>query len=132
MPRGQVVAVMKSLGFQPQGRHFIHPDTDFLVEFPTGPLMVGEERVERVVERSLATGKLRLLSPTDCVKDRLAAYFHWNDKQALEQALLVATDQKIDLSDVRRWSKGEASEEAFDVFRQLLSERTITKKRKGR
>ena len=31
---------------------------------------------------------LKLLSPTDCVKDRLAAYYHWNDRQSLEQAIL--------------------------------------------
>ncbi|MDI6740798.1 MAG: hypothetical protein QME74_10605 [Candidatus Edwardsbacteria bacterium] len=45
----------------------------------------------------LPTGRLHLLSPTDCVKDRLAAYFHWNDRQSLEQAGLVADNRKIDI-----------------------------------
>ena len=30
------------------------------------------------------------MTPTDSVKDRLAAYYHWNDQQALEQAIMVA------------------------------------------
>lgn len=120
VPRRRVVEAMKAIGFEPEGRYFIHPDTQLFVEFPTGPLMVGDERVERVNIRDTSSGQLRLLSPTDCVKDRLAAYFHWNDRQALEQAVLVANAQAIDLDDVRRWSKAEGSVAKFHVFRNRL------------
>jgi hypothetical protein len=61
-----------------------------------------------------------LLSPTDCVKDRLAAFFHWNDRQSLEQAVLVGKAQKIDMDDVGGWSKSEGNEEKFRVFEQRL------------
>ena len=47
--------------------------------------MIGDQRIEKVTQRKTAAGKLRLLSPTDRVKDRLAAFFHWNDRQSLEQ-----------------------------------------------
>ena len=90
VPRRKIRDALKHIGFEAQGRHFVHPEAVFFVEFPTGPLMVGDQRVEKVSERNTPAGKLRLLSPTDCVKDRLAAFFHWNDRQALEQALLVA------------------------------------------
>ena len=83
--------------------------------------MVGGQRIEHVTERTTPSGKLRLLSPTDCVKDRLAAFFHWNDRQSLEQALLVAQAQQIDLEDIRRWSKSEANDAKFEVFEQRLS-----------
>jgi hypothetical protein len=82
--------------------------------------MVGDERVERVTERKTVAGTLRLLSPTDCVKDRLAASFHWNDRQSLEQAILVAQAQQIDLEDVRRWSSAEGNDTKFRVFEQSL------------
>lgn len=118
--RRRIIAAMRTLGFQPEARYFIHPDTQLFVEFPTGPLMVGDQRVERVSVRETPAGRLQLLSPTDCVKDRLAAYFHWNDRQALEQAVLVATAQKIDLEDVRRWSQAEGSADRFDIFRKRL------------
>ncbi len=45
--------VLKRLGFEPTGRHFAHPETTVFVEFPTGPLMIGGQRVERVSERSV-------------------------------------------------------------------------------
>jgi hypothetical protein len=120
VPRRKIREVLKGLGFYEKGRHFMHPATKVFVEFPTGPLTVGDQRIERVAERKTPAGTLRLLTPTDCVKDRLAAYFHWNDRQSLEQALLVAHAQKIDLDDVRRWSKGERNEAKFREFKKRL------------
>ena len=49
----------------------------------------------QVSEISLETGTLLLLSPTDCVKDRLAAYFFWNDRLSLAQALGVAARNAV-------------------------------------
>jgi hypothetical protein len=123
VPRSKIQRVLSELGFLPQGRHFVHPDTELFIEFPTGPLMVGDQRVERVSERKTRAGILRLLSPTDCVKDRLAAYYHWNDRQSLEQAILVAVSQRIVQAEVQRWSQSEGQEEKFRHFQQALKER---------
>ena len=132
-PPRAVVRVLTALGFERKGRHFVHRDTPFFVEFPTGPLMVGDERVEQVAERATSAGVLRLLSPTDCVKDRLAAFFHWNDQQALEQALLVAMAQKVDLDDVRRWANAERNESKYRSFqRRLRGANRAARKGRGR
>ncbi len=121
VPRFKVAAALKSLGFMAtKRRHFVHPDTKLFVEFPTGPLMVGMQRVEHVSRRKTPAGNLRLLSPTDCVKDRLAAFFHWGDRQALAQAVLVATAQQVDLNDLRDWSRAEEGEEDFRAFEEEL------------
>lgn len=130
VPRKKVQDVLSALGFSESGRHFVHPDTTFFVEFPTGPLMVGDERVQRASRRKTKSGTLRLLTPTDCVKDRLAAFFHWNDRQSLDQALLVAKAQRINLADIRRWSKGEANEKKFQVFEQSLRKQKRTKRQR--
>jgi hypothetical protein len=118
--RARVRAAMKSIGFEEDGRHFVHPDTKFFVEFPTGPLAIGNERIERASELNTVIGRLRLLTPTDCVKDRLAAFYHWKDRPSLEQALLVARDQTIDLNEVRRWSIREGHEAKFIEFERRL------------
>ena len=107
VPPRKLDAALRSIGFVKAGRRYAHPETPFYVEFPPGPLMVGNERVDDAAERDAGTGRLRLLTPTDCVKDRLAAFFHWDDRQALEQAALVATCESIDLSQVRRWAADE-------------------------
>lgn len=54
----------------------MHPDTAWFLEFPTGPLAVGDAPVRELNEVATDTGVLVLLTPTDCIKDRLAAWFH--------------------------------------------------------
>src|SRR5438067_13856408 len=56
VPRRRIRGVLSKLGFEEKGRHFIHPEVNFIVEFPTGPLMVGDQRVERVSERDTPAG----------------------------------------------------------------------------
>ena len=123
--RSKIRKAMQEIGFIEEGRHFIHPDTDYFVEFPAGPLSVGEEPVKKVDELKFATGILRIISPTDCVKDRLAGYYHWNDMQSLEQAILVAQARKIDLKEVERWSKVERKLKEFKRFKARLSKNEI-------
>jgi hypothetical protein len=116
----KIKAEMKGIGFHQKGRHFEHPETPFLVEFVASPLSVGNEPVSAIDEIKLPTGLLKIISPTDCVKDRLAAYFHWDDWQSLDQALLVARSKKISTKEIERWSKAEKMMEKFKVFRNRL------------
>lgn len=119
--RREIREAMRAIGFREEGRHFTHPESDFFVEFPAGPLAVGEEPVKRIEEITLETGILRLISATDCVKDRLTAYYHWNDKQCLEQAALVAQAKEIDLDEVERWSEVEGKLDEFEGIRHRLA-----------
>lgn len=118
--RSKIKSAMESIGFEEKGRYFINPETQFFVDFPDGPLSVGEEPVKEVSEFELATGTLRVLSPTDCVKDRLCAFYFWNDQQGLAQAILVAKSQKIDLQEIKRWSKVENKENEFEIFKKRI------------
>src|SRR5918996_743699 len=102
--RRKIRDTMMAIGFYEEGRYFRHTDSQFFVEFPPGPLAIGEEPVKQIVEKKLSTGTLKIISPTDCVKDRLAAYYHWSDQQSLAQAILVAQQHKINVDEIRRWS----------------------------
>lgn len=115
--RSKIKSVMEKMGFQEQGRYFVNPETPFLVEFPDGPLSVGEEAVKEVSEFELATGTLLVVSATDCVKDRLCAFYFWNDQQGLAQAVLVAESQNVDLKEIKRWSKAEGKEREYEIFK---------------
>ena len=119
-PRKKIVASLRGIGFQEKSRYFIHPDTPFFVDFPSGPLAIGDEPVREVVQIEFATGSLRLLSATDCVKDRLSNYYHWKDRQCLDQAVMVATDTQVDMEEIERWSRHEGMAEEFERIRPLL------------
>lgn len=118
--RHQLKRALSSIRFTEKDRYFVHPDTQFFIEFPTGPLMVGDERIESVAHIETETGCLRLLSPTDCVKDRLAAFFFWADREALGQALLVAQHRSVDVNNIKRWARREGRRSELDEFLEML------------
>ena len=67
---------------------------------------------------------LRLLSPTDSVKDRLAGYIHWKSRANFDQALLICQRQRsrVDLNAVRDWCVGERGLAAFEELEARLAE----------
>jgi len=48
----------------------------------------------------------------------LAAYYHWNDRQSLEVALMVCEKKEINIAEVQRWSVNEGMEEKFNFFKE--------------
>ena len=79
--------VLEPLGFQvsADGRHFMHEPSGWLVEFPPGPLAFGDTMVNSadVPILNTAYGQVRVITPTQSLMDRLAAYFHWNQQRTL-------------------------------------------------
>jgi hypothetical protein len=118
--RSKLREVLSEIGFSEKSRYFQHPETQVIIEFPSGPLSVGEEPVKEIIRMELATGTLRIISPTDCIKDRLAAYYHWHDRQCLDQAILVAQAQDIDLAEIEGWSRREGKIREFRQIRKFL------------
>jgi hypothetical protein len=114
--RNKIKAAMEEIGFHEKNRYFTHPDTQHIIEFPSGPLSAGGEPIKHINEIRYTTGILRVISPTDCVKDRLAAYYFWDDQQSLAQAILVALHNRINISEIKRWSQAEGKIEKFKIF----------------
>lgn len=93
-------------------RQFEHPDTDYYVEFPPGPLAFGEMVVADDAATTLETefGPLRIVTSTQSVMDRLAAYMHWKDHQAFDQATMVARRNDIDWPALEEWARREGAD----------------------
>ena len=125
----KIAAAIASLGLRREGRMFSHPETPLFVEFPAGPLAIGDELIREtdVGERRTPAGTIRLLTPTQCVMDRLAAYFHWNDRQSLDQAVMVASSQEISLAKLHAWARREGASDKLRKFKQELATRKRTK-----
>lgn len=116
--RRKLKAVLAQIGFSERDRYFRHPETGFFLEFPSGPLAVGSEPPGELRVLTFSTGEVVALSPTDCVKDRLAAFFHWSDLECFEQALLVAKTAEVDLAEIERWAIQEGQEDKFARFKE--------------
>lgn len=108
---------MEQIGFSGKGRHFRHPESKFPVEFLPGPLAFGDEEVAKIDEIELSTGMIKIISPTDCVKDRLAHFYHWGDRQCLQQAIMVAETRDVDMDDIAAWSSKEGKAKELAEFK---------------
>ncbi len=111
---------LSPLGFTREGRIFFHPTCPYMLDFVNPPIAIGNQPITEFNQIKTANGQLKLVTPTDCLKDRLAGYFHWNDQQCLEQALMVARANPVDLKEVRRWANGEQADAMFSHFESLL------------
>jgi hypothetical protein len=118
--RSKLVNLLKGIGFSYRTRFFFHSESQFIVEFPKGPPSLGKEPISKINKLTFSTGTLRIISPTDCVKDRLANYFYFNDYQSLEQAILVAHSTEIDINEIERWCINEGKlKEYLDIKHQF-------------
>ncbi len=104
-----IAPVLESLGFQLKNRCFVHPATRFIVEFPPGPLAFGNRYVDNDQATTLETehGPVRIITPTQCVMDRLSWFVHGGDLQSRDQALMVARRHQIDWDELFAWSRKE-------------------------
>lgn len=129
-------SALEPLGFVHTGRPrmsvFDHPKTRWYLEFPPAPISFGGTYVDpsECVLIDTGVGKLRIISPTHSVMDRLTAAAAWNEPQSLEQALLVADLQreKIDWEQLDAFVVGEGirdDKEVLEFYKTV--ERTLPK-----
>jgi len=123
-PIRKITPVLKELGFKNTGsRLFENPKCRFLIDFPAPPVSVGDERpVAEFNYLNTQFGTICLLTPTDCIKDRLAAYFFWNDNQSFNQAVLVAKTNKISFHEIKKWAERLDELEKYEIFKKKCSE----------
>ncbi|WP_227021317.1 hypothetical protein [Oceaniferula marina] len=116
---------LEGLGFRTgKGRYYEHPLCKHLVvEFPKGPVELGEEHPVIADEIEYQGKTIRLLSPTDCVKDRLASYIHWGTRDCFDQAVLVCQRQseRVDLENLRKWCDSEGGSYAYEELLKQLA-----------
>jgi hypothetical protein len=119
--RKKIKSLMLELGFtQDASRLFFHPDSKYFVEFPGKSMAIGDEVIKEFSETLVNGNRLVMLTPTDCIKDRLAAYIHWKDPQGLIQAVMVAKTQPFVLDRIKKFCSNEGSPEAYLRFIEAL------------
>jgi len=116
----QLDDAMATVGFARSHDKYLHSESAFFVEFPRGPLAIGDDDLVNPVEVRVGNTPVLTLSATDACRDRLAAFYHWQDLQSLETALKIARRRTVDLSQIRRWSEKEGKSPQFIEFQRRL------------
>lgn len=120
----RLIGLMNGLGYDLDGNTFGHRHGNpFVVEFPKGPLQIGLDYVHTydTVQRGVET--LNVITATDSVRDRLAAYYFWDDRSSLQAAVAIAraVPDKVRLAAVEEWSVREGAAGKHSDFVHLLS-----------
>lgn len=120
---------MATVGFKRDRDRYVHAVVPFFVEFPRGPLGIGEDVHIRPVWRTRRSAKTLALSATDACRDRLAAFYHWNDRQSLIVAVAIALRHRIAFAKVREWSRREGHLGEYSAFLGALRRARATRQR---
>ena len=112
--------VMFTMGFKEHNRYFVHDDTEWFIEFPRGPLGVGDAPVHDIATIEEETGILKLLTPTDYIKDRLAAYYHWDHPLGLQNWTNAQSLTECGLASIEEWPQKENMLEKYQIFRKRV------------
>jgi len=113
---GKVKIVLKELGFVEKQKYFQHKGCPWFIEFVSPPVAIGKEHIREFNRLQTTLGSIKMLRPVDSVKDRLASFYHWNDREGLNQAISICREQEIDLNEVEKWSRKENQLEKFRIF----------------
>ncbi len=91
------------LGFRRSGQDYRHAQNRFQLEFPPGPLSIGDERIDSWETQRREEALLHVIS-------------------GLEQAVLVARAcrEDLDLGRIRDWSTREGEQRQFEEFEARL------------
>jgi len=125
-PLAEVAVALEPIGFQRDGRSriFVHLNSKFTVDFPKGPLSVGGEYIHETHTLEHGDLRLRILTRTDCIRDRLAHFYFWSDYPALNAAVGVAAQSfdEVGIDLLRAWTERESPAllEKFAEFEQRL------------
>ena len=114
--RAELDTALAAQGFQRQHDRYVHPLTAFFIEFPRGPLSIGDDTDIKPARLKIGRTTISALSPTDSCRDRLAAFYHWSDRQSLRSAIEIARRERVNMAAIRRWSVREAAADKFEEF----------------
>lgn len=122
----RIAAALRPLGYeQAADRYLRHPENDYFLEFPPGPVMVGDMHLQEYNSITLKGNVLTVLTPTQCVMNKLADFYYYNDRECFKLAILLTKEQKIDLNAVKKWSVKEGQGLKFKEFTQALKKEGI-------
>lgn len=114
----KIEQVLEKIGFNKEGKYFSHPKCKYFIEFVSPPVGIGDDVNIRPRKYKVDGEVIKIFSPTDCIRDRLASYMYFKSRDCLDQAVLVAKNQDFQARKIKEWCKNEGF---LDVYEEFLS-----------
>ncbi|HEY9084599.1 MAG TPA: hypothetical protein VIN40_01455 [Candidatus Tyrphobacter sp.] len=119
-PDANGAAALSGLGYYYAAGAYHHPENPYTVDFPRGPFGIGDDLVQSWDTIRRDGEVLHILDRTDSVRDRLAGFYFWNDRQSLVVATAVARSGAIRMERIAAWSEREGQMAKFREFAECM------------
>lgn len=123
--RKELNRVLSTLGFKQEARFYKHQDCPHLfLEFASFPASIGND-YNLIPDEIREDGTIiKIFSPTDCVRDRLASYAYFHARDCLDQAVMVAAKHSVNLVKIKHWCIDENIIEKYNDFIEELKSKS--------
>lgn len=123
--RSKFQTILEEIGIEKvDQRNFKHPDCIYSLEGKLPPVDIGHMAPQgdspEVKEIEMEGISIKILSPTDCLKDRLYKADEWNDDEAFDAALAVARSVGFNESKLKSFCEINKKMDIFKKFKESL------------
>lgn len=105
------------IGFTRLGMYYRNPKrNDLIIQFVSGPPGIGSDYAIKPREVKVDGQILKIFTPTDCIRDRLAAYIYDRSRDNFDRAVLVALRQPYEAKKIKKWLEAEGYGHVYNEF----------------
>lgn len=119
----EVNAALQPLGYvrKPEGL-YAHRSIVYTIDLLPGPVAIDQETITTFNTERRGEQLLRVLTPTDVVRDRVLTFWAWGDQRALRVAVAVAHARSadFDFAFFEEWTNKLAGSFGYDRARQAV------------
>ena len=109
---------LASLGFERQGRHWVHANLGLVLEFPSSVLFPA-----RAVSIEVDGLTLHIIAVEDLIVDRMASWKHWGwDPDGAAAVILLAVHPDLDGARLKQRAADEEVDDVLEVLSELARE----------
>jgi len=120
--RGKFENALNKIGIVKQDqRNFRHSDCIYTIEAKSPPISIGHI-IEKINPEKVdgESTKIKLLSPTDCIKDRLYKADEWADDEAFDAAIAVAREVGFNDKKLKNFCQENDKLKIYDKFKREI------------
>lgn len=115
----QLDIAMNKIGFKKKGMHYRNSACpDLYIQSVSGPLGIGDDLKIEPRKVKVDGRTIKILTPTDCIRDRLSAYIYDGVRGLFDQAVLVARHQPFEDKKVKKWLTLEGR---LNLYKEFLT-----------
>jgi len=117
----EIREALAEIGFTTTARVFAKKGCPFTLDFSSPPVDIGLNNEPEIDQYMVGKTMIKILTPTECIKERLHKAHHWKDEQAFEAALAVAEVSEYSQEKIKKFCQENKMKGTFERFLERIN-----------